>query len=141
MWNQRAARKAAEYMGKEIAAKLVGRRIVKALIDDAGNFGFALDDGQQVWVSQDAEGNGPGWLEIVEIQVGTVALKESQFGNVDNVLMADASELGWKVGVIPVTVKVGSRVFARTRTVEQDGDVIGWEFESEDGRDMLVAND
>lgn len=61
-----------EHMSKEVAAKLVGAKIVTSLLDttDEGGFGFiaVTPEGKEVkvWVSCDAEGNGPGWLHFEE---------------------------------------------------------------------------
>ena len=59
----------ADYMAKEIHAKLVGTIITQPVLDGEGNFGFqcASKEGTFiVWVDRDPEGNGPGWLKIVE---------------------------------------------------------------------------
>jgi len=65
-----------EYMAAMIADKLVGGQIRGAIIDeDHESFGFdvvlkAKGRGNysvhRVWVNCDAEGNGPGWLDIIE---------------------------------------------------------------------------
>ena len=59
----------AKYMSDEIARRLVNGKIASALLDTInGEFGFIvrMPDGteRKVWVSTDAEGNGPGWLHI-----------------------------------------------------------------------------
>lgn len=58
----------AEFWGR-YASRLVGRRIVGLLVDDSDSDigavpGFRLDDGTLVFVLQDPEGNGPGFLEF-----------------------------------------------------------------------------
>jgi len=64
-----------EYMSQEILEKLVGWRIVgSALSDDGESFGLIVQSPRHnvnegpkrktVWVDCDAEGNGPGWLNI-----------------------------------------------------------------------------
>jgi hypothetical protein len=54
-----------QYMQRHLAP-LVGRKIVGLLEDedDETRVGFQLDNGMHVWVLQDPEGNGPGFLEI-----------------------------------------------------------------------------
>ena len=53
------------YMVKQIVQHLVGHKIVQALTDKEGDsFGFLLDNGTEVFVDCDAEGNGPGHLAI-----------------------------------------------------------------------------
>ena len=54
----------ADFMMREIEGKLIGHKIISALKDPEGSFGFQLDNGTLVWVDQDAEANGPGWLNI-----------------------------------------------------------------------------
>lgn len=59
-----------EYMYDEIKKRLVGGKIVTAYVDEEGvYFGFKVRVGGRVlnvWVNQDAEANGPGWLNIEE---------------------------------------------------------------------------
>lgn len=65
-----------DFMVKEIDAKLLGATIRNAVRTPDGNsFGFELVskakgrgnyDVFTVWVDCDAEGNGPGWLNIGE---------------------------------------------------------------------------
>ena len=59
----------AKYMADQIGESLAGARIVQAMItpdEDAFGFVAKLPDGSltAVWVSCDAEANGPGWLHI-----------------------------------------------------------------------------
>ena len=70
----------AEFMANEISAKLAGWTIVQATVDspdpyagDQQSFGFVvgrrnpktkLVERKTVWVDCDAEGNGPGWLNM-----------------------------------------------------------------------------
>lgn len=61
----------AEYMYKQVQAKLVGGTIVTGLHDVVdGQFGFVVrkPDGteQAVWVSCDPEWNDAGWLQFDE---------------------------------------------------------------------------
>jgi len=68
----------AEFMSKEISQKLAGWVIVQATVDagDQQSFGFVVarlvggkidqSTRKTVWVDCDAEGNGPGWLNIGE---------------------------------------------------------------------------
>lgn len=56
------------YLKKHLS-QLLGRKIVGLCEDDSDKTtdpfpGFVLDDGTAVFVSQDAEGNGPGHFEI-----------------------------------------------------------------------------
>lgn len=63
-----------EFMAAEISEKLRGGVIRNALItDDKESFGFQVVvkgegrgnyDVLNVWVDCDAEGNGPGWLNV-----------------------------------------------------------------------------
>jgi hypothetical protein len=45
---------------------LIGRKITRLFeAEDGGDdYGFELDNGTLVWVLQDAEGNGPGFLDL-----------------------------------------------------------------------------
>ena len=59
------------YQTEEISEKLSGGTIENPIFDDTPGeegFGFKVTrpNGQKwnVWVSQDAEGNGPGWLHV-----------------------------------------------------------------------------
>lgn len=64
----------AEYMTKQITERLAGGQIRNALVGTDGEaFGFDVVvkakgrgnyDVLHVWVTCDAEGNGPGWLDI-----------------------------------------------------------------------------
>jgi hypothetical protein len=54
----------AEYQVKQITAQLVGHRIVRAVRDNEGSFGFEMENGATVWIDRDPEGNGPGWMTI-----------------------------------------------------------------------------
>lgn len=58
----------AEYMAKYIHKELVGWKIIGTITDpDNEDYGFIVKKGKEeknVWVSRDAEGNGPGFLEI-----------------------------------------------------------------------------
>jgi hypothetical protein len=63
-----------EFCKKQIVERLLGGTITGALEseDDFGDefFGIrVMKDGKQlaVWVQSDAEGNGPGWIEVEEI--------------------------------------------------------------------------
>jgi len=64
------------YMIDEISKKLVGGRIENPFQDPEGEFfGFHVrmpgqtdEQRLQVWVQCDAEGNGPGWLNIETVQ-------------------------------------------------------------------------
>ena len=60
-----------KYMAEEISEKLVGCRIMSALLsEDSESFGLLLAGKKgpiQVWVNCDPEGNGPGWLSIEEV--------------------------------------------------------------------------
>lgn len=63
----------AKFMADEIYKKLSGGRIANAIRsvaeDGEESFGFLVErNGKtiQVWVDCDAEGNGPGWLQIQE---------------------------------------------------------------------------
>ena len=57
-----------EYMANAINEKLAGAKISGAILNaDKSSFGFrVVNHGKQylVWVDCDAEGNGPGWLDI-----------------------------------------------------------------------------
>lgn len=58
-----------EYGATQIKEKLVGTKIIDAIIsDDEGSYGFRVEapDGRTgiVWVDCDPEGNGPGWLAL-----------------------------------------------------------------------------
>lgn len=44
---------------------LVGNCITNVIKDDSGFFGLQLEDGTEMWINRDAEGNGPGFAEIV----------------------------------------------------------------------------
>jgi len=59
----------ADYQKKLIADQLIGATITGIVEDpDASEFfGFVAKNGQWehvVWVNCDAEGNGPGWLDL-----------------------------------------------------------------------------
>ena len=67
----------ARFMVEKIKEKLIGGVIRNAIInEDEDGFGFEIAvpikgmDGKHdiivVWVDRDAEGNGQGWLDIVE---------------------------------------------------------------------------
>jgi len=61
-----------KYMAEQIVGLLIDKTIVGIVLpEDEESFGFIavdLDSGKDdrtiVWVDQDAEGNGPGWLNI-----------------------------------------------------------------------------
>ena len=59
-----------EFMLTKIVEKLKGGVIIDAIADnDREAFGFIVKVGDKeypVWVDQDAEANGPGWLDIAE---------------------------------------------------------------------------
>ena len=52
---------------------IVGQKIKHLIRDDSGHFGFATDDGAQVWIMCDPEGNGPGFAEIIPANSGMPA--------------------------------------------------------------------
>jgi hypothetical protein len=62
----------AEYYANDIAEKLVGGRITRALLTETDEFGitffgFRVTNGSKqfdVWVQRDPEGNGEGFLAI-----------------------------------------------------------------------------
>ena len=63
----------AKYMAEQIGKSLAGARIVQAMLtpdEDAFGFVARLRDGSRaaVWVSCDAEANGPGWLHIEPVE-------------------------------------------------------------------------
>lgn len=67
----------AEFMTKFIADRLAGGTIRNAMTDGDEYFGFEVVvkakgrgnyDVLQVWVNCDAEGNGPGWLDVEEAE-------------------------------------------------------------------------
>ncbi len=45
---------------------LVGQRILSLVRDTEGHFGFKTDRGITVWIMRDPEGNGPGFVEVVQ---------------------------------------------------------------------------
>ena len=54
---------------EEHLSKLVGAKITciirdGAIINNEECWGFTLDDKRTVWILKDAEGNGPGYLQI-----------------------------------------------------------------------------
>jgi hypothetical protein len=63
-----------QYMSKQIIKNLVGWAIVGAAVDEDGeSFGFIIGrrdpktkkyERKTIWVDCDAEGNGPGWLNM-----------------------------------------------------------------------------
>lgn len=65
----------AEFMVEKIEEQLLGGKITNAVIDqELGAFGFTVEFTKKskkpsimVWVDQDAEQNGPGWLAISEM--------------------------------------------------------------------------
>lgn len=60
----------ASYQAEQINEKLIGATITRSIYDpDNDLFGFIVGvapSERMVWVLQDAEGNGEGWLDIVE---------------------------------------------------------------------------
>ena len=44
---------------------LLGKRVRLLIKDAEGNFGLEMDDGTEVWIMCDPEGNGPGFAEVV----------------------------------------------------------------------------
>ncbi len=60
------------YLAEQINEHLVGGKIVGAIIsEDKEFFGFGVlmpnKKRKVVWVDMDAEGNGPGWLNIEDM--------------------------------------------------------------------------
>jgi len=63
------------YMSEKVLKHLVGGTITTALTShDGDSFGFMVKkpDGDRlaVWADMDAEGNGPGWLTIMDAKTG-----------------------------------------------------------------------
>jgi hypothetical protein len=49
----------------EALRPLVGKRVRNLIKDEAGNFGFEMEESTAVWIMCDPEGNGPGFAEVV----------------------------------------------------------------------------
>lgn len=49
----------------EALAPVLGKRVSNLIRDDSGGFGFETEDGTEVWIMCDAEGNGPGFADVV----------------------------------------------------------------------------
>ena len=43
---------------------IVGKRVINLIKDDSGGFGFETEDGTEVWIMSDPEGNGPGFASV-----------------------------------------------------------------------------
>ena len=48
----------------EALMPVVGKRVSSLIKDDSGNFGFETEDGTEVWIMCDPEGNGPGFASV-----------------------------------------------------------------------------
>ncbi|MGH7260150.1 MAG: hypothetical protein ACREI9_05645 [Nitrospiraceae bacterium] len=65
-----------------------------------------------------------------------------QVTKVDGELFVDASDIGIGVGAdFPKMIEIEGRRFFRTVSCEQDGDLLGWEYETGTGYRLTVAND
>jgi len=53
----------------------VGETVINLIKDSLGHFGFRTGDGTLVWIMRDAEGNGPGFAEVVTLHPRSLRTK------------------------------------------------------------------
>ena len=54
---------------------IVGETVINLIKDSLGNFGFRTGNGTLVWIMRDAEGNGPGFAEVVTLHPRSLRTK------------------------------------------------------------------
>ena len=54
---------------------IVGETVINLIKDSLGHFGFRTGDGTLVWIMRDAEGNGPGFAEVVTLHPRSLRTK------------------------------------------------------------------